>query len=89
MNNLFTEQLDLEKQMQDRGLHRYRQNQLTNIRKGRLAVTDGGSYLVKRAVEAVATAIGEFIQNASTGKAGRKHSALKYLQLGACRTLVD
>ena len=42
-----------------------------------------GQHLLRLIVEPTAAAIREFVRDASAGKAGRRHSALKWLELAS------
>jgi len=79
MTDSMTKQVDLERDMLELGVSRYRKETLSSLDKGTESSTRPGSQLLKAVIEPVAKAITDFIESAE-GKAGRNHSAVKYLK---------
>ncbi|NPU64622.1 T3/T7 RNA polymerase [Bradyrhizobium sp. 83012] len=71
------EQLELA--AKDRGAQRVRKQVETAKRKGLGADTPGGVALVKRAIEPLSKVIQQSLDDAASGKAGRRHVAMKTL----------
>lgn len=79
-DDLIIAQMELEQSMTDDGVHRYR-SRLEKRKEGSLeAETAYGSSLLSNLTDIVAKALVEFIAQCETGRAGRKHSAYKYLK---------
>ncbi|SBW10274.1 hypothetical protein KL86DPRO_60101 [uncultured delta proteobacterium] len=76
----FDRQIALEKEMVTRGADAFRRK-VADARADKLeANTAHGSYLVRRAIAAVAEGVREFLAKAAKGTPGRKHLAAKYLR---------
>lgn len=75
---LIEEELKLEEEMLEGGIQRFRKNNQKDIEAGRSADTASGQAFVSQCVNAVAEGIEEFIADAGSGKAGKRHSAVKY-----------
>lgn len=78
---LMNRQIELEQQMLSLGVDSYQSTVRNAKAKGHESGTAYGVNLVAHKVETVADAITSFIDVASSGKAGRKHLAIKYLNL--------
>ncbi|MGE0675145.1 MAG: DNA-directed RNA polymerase, partial [Methylibium sp.] len=78
-NPKWNRQVELEQEMVDAGVARYR----SEVEKARAreaeAQTPAGLRLLMQAVEPTKTAIEKFIADAATGKAGRRHLAVKHI----------
>jgi len=78
--DLHAEQLRLEQDMLTRGSHRYRKMLDKKRQKGQEGQTAPGHHLVMESLGATAQAIQRFVVDATGGKPGKRHSALKYIQ---------
>ena len=79
--DLYQEQLKLEEQARMMGVNRFHENLTRKVETGQESSTYYGSALMKRAVAPLAQAIEDFKSAASTGKAGRRHNALRFFEL--------
>lgn len=94
---LMARQVELEQQMRALGVARYRQRTANRVEAEAASETEPGTKLLRRAVEPTAKAIEEWIAEATTGKPGRRHSAVRYvkdmdpyiLSFLTCRTVLD
>lgn len=77
---LYQQELELEKEMTERGVSRMRRIVSVNRAKGQEAHNPYGSVLIKRGIAPLVDAIRAFIAKAYSGKAGRKHIAAVYLR---------
>ena len=77
---LFARQLELEKEMADRGRDRYYTTVARNTERNAEANTSYGKMLLKRGIEPMAQAINEFMESAKQGGAGRRHKAVGMLE---------
>jgi DNA-directed RNA polymerase len=98
MSNDLTEvQLELENESDRMAFNRYGDTVRGKIDSTKEGDTVYGSALMKRAIAPMIIKIEEFIKEAETGGAGRRHSALKFIKMLpsdvvafiAARTLVD
>lgn len=97
LRDLYEVQYEIERDMITRGVDRYRHTQGSLRDKGREASTVPGRRLMAEAVNTLSTAISQWIVQATSGGAGRRHTAVKYLQgedaeviaYLTCRTLID
>lgn len=78
---LFDRQIELEQEMRSAGIKRFRDNIDRASKKGTISDTQAGTRLVTASHDKMVEAINAFIQEASSGRAGRKHTAIKYLQM--------
>ena len=74
--SLVDRQIRLEEEALGLGILRYRKNQ----ERVTEAETAPGKRLVTQAIEALSAAIAAWVSNANTGKAGRRHAALKWVE---------
>lgn len=79
MTSLMDRQIELEAEMQGLGIKRFHDLVARARRDGDESGTAYGVRLLKAAIDPTATAITAFIEEATTGKAGRKHSAVTFL----------
>ena len=77
---LFARQLELEKEMADRGRDRYYTTVARNTERNAEANTSYGKMLLKRGIEPMAQAISAFTESARQGGAGRRHKAVGMLE---------
>jgi len=80
MTTIVDRQIKLEEKMMQLGMDSYNSALRAAKEKGQESSTKYGVALVAHKVEAVASAITQFISDAKTGKAGRRHLAVKYLE---------
>lgn len=80
LSPLFARQLELEKEMADRGRDRYYTTVARNTERNAEANTSYGKMLLKRGIEPMARAISEFMETARQGGAGRRHKAVGMLE---------
>lgn len=76
---LFVRQLELEKEMADRGRDRYFTTVARNTERNAEANTSYGKMLLKRGIDPFAEAITAFMESAGRGGAGRRHKAVGML----------
>lgn len=76
----FERQLELEQDMRTSGVQRFRKNVEKASEKGQMTSTMSVNRLVTEAHEKVVKAIDEFLSAARSGKAGRKHVALTFIE---------
>lgn len=79
-NPNFERQIELEARMRSMGIERFRSHVLKSSKDGSFTDTQAGSRLVGASHEKMAAAITAFIDESTNGKAGRRFSALRYLQ---------
>lgn len=77
---LYARQQELEMEMTSIGAARYREVDTQAGQGGRYSVSDTGSVLMKMAIDPMAKAITDFIEEASRGTVGKRHTAVKYLR---------
>ncbi len=77
--DLIQEQHDIEISMANRGIDRYRRAALEAAQGGEATRTKSVQVVMDTAILAVTEAIDAFRAAATTGKAGRRHSALKLI----------
>lgn len=75
----FARQMELEEGMRSAGIKRFRENLKKAGENGQSASTMIGTRLVVASHEKMVQAINDFIKEASSGKAGPRHTAIKYL----------
>lgn len=75
----FRTQVEFEERMRGAGIHRHWKNIEKNKERGTESETNSVRRLMDKAVLEMAKGIEEFLAEANTGKAGRKHKAYKYL----------
>lgn len=80
LSPLFARQIELEKEMADRGRDRYYTTVARNTERNAEANTSYGKMLLKRGIEPMARAISEFVESAKQGGAGRRHKAVGMLE---------
>ena len=80
LSPLFARQIELEKEMADRGRDRYYTTVARNTERNAEANTSYGKMLLKRGIEPMARAISEFMESARQGGAGRRHKAVGMLE---------
>ncbi|NIY73988.1 hypothetical protein HCZ30_16305 [Marivivens donghaensis] len=78
--DLFQQQAELEMEMREKGIDRYRKQVAKDQEHGREEGTAYGSMLINRAVLKVSAKIGEMFAQREAGKAGRKGPAYKLLK---------
>jgi DNA-directed RNA polymerase len=78
-DDMLAEQVKLEQEMQGMGIEAYRSRIQKSREKGRESRTDYGTAMMASTIPVFGEAIENFIKEA-TGKAGRRHIALKYLR---------
>jgi len=78
--DLHAEQMRLERESQTRGSTRYKKMLDKKREKGLEAHTGPGHKLVLESIDATANAIRRFIEDARTGRPGKRHAALKHIQ---------
>lgn len=78
--DLHESQVALERDMITHGVDTYRRTQENLKAKGRNSETAPGRRLVVEAVNQTSEAIAAFIEKATAGGSGRRHTAVKYLQ---------
>ena len=76
-SKLIAEELKLEEEMLDEGIRRFRKGTQKSLEAGRAADTAGGQAFIAQCVNAVSQGIEEFLLEASSGKAGRRHHTVK------------
>lgn len=76
---LFDQQVELEQEMRHAGIKRFRENVAKATEKGQGSNTMTGTRLVVKAHERMVEAIKGFMDEANSGKAGRRSTAVKYL----------
>jgi DNA-directed RNA polymerase len=97
---LFERQIALEAEMAARGVESFKKQIEEAKANHQRSATPAGSYLVRSAIKPVAQRIREFMAAADSGRAGKRHIAVKYLRLvspdvaafvalRACLNLVD
>jgi len=74
-------QLSLEEEMQNRGIERFRKSVEKSIENRQESVSLHGILLMKRTVDALSKATRNFIDEANSGKGGRKHTAAPLIML--------
>ncbi len=77
----FEKQVALEEEMRGMGIERYRTNVEKNQDRNQETKNRPVQRLVSEAHDKMVQAIEDFIAESNSGKAGRKHVALKYIQL--------
>lgn len=95
--DLYAEELRLENEARQMGINRFNQDLSRKIEEGQESGTYYGSALMKRSVAPLAAAITELLAEAKKGKAGRRHIAVRYLELikpetasyMTCKALLD
>mgnify|MGYP002552211251 CR=1 FL=1 len=80
LSPLFARQIELEKEMADRGRDRYYTTVARNTERNAEANTSYGKMLLNRGIEPMARAISEFMESAKQGGAGRRHKAVGMLE---------
>lgn len=75
--DLYAEQHQLETEMAQQGIARYNNNVLRAAEAGRMDETGAGRQLVSHNIDRLTKAIIEWRNEANTGKAGRRQTALK------------
>lgn len=96
-NEKYQRQVELEELMRQKGVERYWANEVRNKERGVETRSKPVSRLLDAALPPVIAAINEFKAGAKNGKAGRRHSAVKYIDkleseavaLIAVRTVLD
>jgi DNA-directed RNA polymerase len=76
----FERQAELEREMTSKGVESYKKALLKAQENGQESRVPAGLRMLKAAIEPTAKAIREFVEAANTGKAGRRHKAVKYLE---------
>ena len=74
---LYETQVELEKEMRDRSISKF----LKDHTQGDLSETVTGSFLISNYIQPLSQSISKFLDEAKTGKAGRKNLAAKGLSL--------
>ena len=85
--DLFERELQLEKEMLERGRDRYVMTTARTVEREAEAATSYGKTLLKYKLEDYAKAIEHFIQEAKSGGAGRRHKALAMLDGMDCQVV--
>lgn len=78
---LFQRQLELERTMSSMGVTRFRERLAKAKAEGTESSQPSGQRLLQNMITPVAEGIRQFIETASSGKAGRRHMAVRYLKL--------
>jgi DNA-directed RNA polymerase len=78
---LFQAQLELEEEMRSMGISRFKEQVAKTKENGTEARTQSVRKLMGSKHEAMVAGIEEFMVEAKSGKAGRKHSAVKFFEL--------
>lgn len=73
------EQYRLEMEMLDGGMERFRKQEEAARKRGDAGV--GGRYFLRRLLDPLIVGVEQAIKLANSGKAGRRHSAIPYLQM--------
>lgn len=79
-NPLFDRQVELEGEMRHAGIVRFREQLMKNQTSGQGSQTKTGQRLVESSHERMVEAINEFMKEAESGRAGRKHTAVNYFK---------
>ncbi|UIK00638.1 hypothetical protein LZK82_11070 [Rhizobium leguminosarum] len=79
-NPLFERQLELEQEMRTSGIDRFRKNVDKASVKGAMSDTMAVNRLVVEAHEKVVAAINDFLTEAKSGAAGRRHTAVVFIE---------
>lgn len=79
--DLYKEELRLEEVARMQGVVRFEEDTHRKMEQDQQSGTYFGTALLKRSIEPVADAIRTFQVKASNGKPGRRHAALRYLEL--------
>jgi DNA-directed RNA polymerase len=79
-DDLVVQQIELEQGMTELGAARFRSRLEKDVKRGAEDATAYGSTILSRCTEQVAEGVREFIRHAETGRAGRRHAALKYIK---------
>lgn len=77
---LFERQLELEKEMRTSGIERFRKNVQKAVEKGKATDTMAVNRMVSHAHDKFVEAINKFLAEAKSGRAGPKHSAIKFIE---------
>lgn len=77
--DLFNEQTEIEARMADRGIERYRRLSAEAMQGGEATRSKAVQTVLDSAIVAVSEAVAAFIADAATGRAGRRHAAVKRL----------
>ncbi len=77
--DLFNEQTEIEARMADRGIERYRRLSDEAMQEGEATRSKAVQTVLDSALVAVVEAIHEFQAEAASGRAGRRHTAIKRL----------
>lgn len=73
-------QASLEEEMTSLGVEAHRLRTENATLNGRESGTDAGNFMLQHCIEPMTEAIVAFIAKASTGRAGRRHACLQYMQ---------
>jgi DNA-directed RNA polymerase len=76
----YIRQLRLEEEMVDMGVKRFHDRNREAHERGEESGTAAGQALLKAAVAPMLEALKAFLETAASGKAGRRHAAVKYLK---------
>ncbi len=79
-NPLFERQLELEQEMRTSGIERFKKNLEKAEAKGSMADTLAVNRLVMEAHQKTVDAISEFVAKAKSGSAGRRHTAIAFIE---------
>lgn len=73
-------QVALEREMTSEGVAKYKRDLITAQQKGHETRMPAGLRMLKSAIEPMAAKVREFVEQASSGKAGRRHLSVRYLE---------
>lgn len=76
----YQRQVELEKEMTSEGVTIYKRSMLKAQERGQETRVPAGLRMLKAAIEPTAKAIREFVEEAKSGRAGRRHLAARYLE---------
>lgn len=79
-DDLFEQQIELEEGMTELGAARFRSRTAKDVERGSEDNTSYANTILTRCTLQVEEGIREFIRKAESGRAGRRHAALKYLK---------
>lgn len=79
--DLIQEQIRLEEETREQGIKRYRDRVEKDTKRDRESGTAYGSRLITSLTARVAAGVRAFLEEAESGKAGRRHASVKYLKL--------
>jgi len=79
--DLYQEELKIEAQARQMGVNRFHEDLTRKVEGNQESNTFYGSALLRRAISPMIDAIEAFKEEAGSGKAGRRHAALKFLKL--------